>query len=291
MAVFLTVLKVLGIILLILAGLLVIIMLLVLFVPIRYSFSGSINDPEGSSQVLHLDLKKDLAIEGSVRWLRGVFYGGVSAGGKDGEDKFIRMEVRILGKKVPLDRFLQRKEPEEEKKEEKPKEPGEKKTLDQKLEEMLGRIEKLYNRLQDALHVLQSECGTRAREVLFLRLRQIVQSVMPREYGLTGVLGLGDPARSAQVFAVQGYLYPITAGHVAVGTDFELYRYDLHGAARGKICVFSLIYGGIRILLNRDVRRLITRLRRGPGHRSGKGNGSAKAQKTQEQEKTTSAAA
>ena len=119
MAVFLTVLKVLGIALLILAGLLLIIMLLVLFVPIRYSFSGSIDDPEGSSEVLHLDLKKDVAFEGSVRWLLGVFYGGLSAGGKDGDDEFIRVEVRILGKKVPLDRFLRKKEPEEEKKEEK----------------------------------------------------------------------------------------------------------------------------------------------------------------------------
>lgn len=285
MAVFLTVLKVLGIVLLILAGLLLIIMLLVLFVPIRYSFSGSIDDPEGSSEVLHLDLKKDVAFEGSVRWLLGVFYGGLSAGGKDGDDEFIRVEVRILGKKVPLDRFLRKKEPEEEKKEEKPGEPEKKKTLDQKLEEFLNRIEKLYNRLQDVFHVLQSECGTRARAVLFFRLRQIVRNVMPREYGLTGVLGLGDPARSAQVFAVQGYLYPITAGHVAVGTDFELYRYDLHGAAQGRICLFSLAYDGIRILLNRDVRRLITRLRRGPGHRSGK------SQKTQEQGKTSSAAA
>ena len=167
MAVFLTVLKVLGIVLLILAGLLLIIMLLVLFVPIRYSFSGSIDDPEGSSEVLHLDLKKDVAFEGSVRWLLGVFYGGLSAGGKDGDDEFIRVEVRILGKKVPLDRFLRKKEPEEEKKEEKPGEPEKKKTLDQKLEEMLNRIEKLYNRLQDVFHVLQSECGTRARAVLF----------------------------------------------------------------------------------------------------------------------------
>ena len=165
MAVFLTVLKVLGIVLLILAGLLLIIMLLVLFVPIRYSFSGSIDDPEGSSEVLHLDLKKDVAFEGSVRWLLGVFYGGLSVGGKDGDDEFIRVEVRILGKKVPLDRFLRKKEPEEEKKEEKPGEPEKKKTLDQKLEEMLNRIEKLYNRLQDVFHVLQSECGTRAREV------------------------------------------------------------------------------------------------------------------------------
>ena len=211
--------------------------------------------------------------------------GSLSVGGKDGDDEFIRVEVRILGKKVPLDRFLRKKEPEEEKKEEKPGEPEKKKTLDQKLEEMLNRIEKLYNRLQDVFHVLQSECGTRARAVLFFRLRQIVRSVMPREYGLTGVLGLGDPARSAQVFAVQGYLYPITAGHVAVGTDFELYRYDLHGAAQGRICLFSLAYDGIRILLNRDVRRLITRLRRGPGHRSGK------SKKTQEQGKTSSAAA
>ena len=53
MAVFLTVLKVLGIVLLVLLAFLLIIMLLVLFVPFRYSFSGGVNDPEGSTEILH----------------------------------------------------------------------------------------------------------------------------------------------------------------------------------------------------------------------------------------------
>ena len=65
MAVFLTVLKVLGIVLLVLLAFLLIIMLLVLFVPFRYSFSGGVNDPEGSTEILHLDPKKDISMEGA----------------------------------------------------------------------------------------------------------------------------------------------------------------------------------------------------------------------------------
>lgn len=284
MAVFLTLLKVLGIVLLVLLAFLLIIMLLVLFVPFRYSFSGGVNDPEGSTEILHLDPKKDISMEGNVRWLLGLLYAGAVVGGGDEQDPLVRVEARFLGRKIPLDKILERKE--KEKEEEKPKEPEkaeEKKTLDEKIEAVLQRIEKISRRIEDALYVLQTEYGMRAKELILKRILYMIEKTLPSEWGLTGVLGLGDPARSAQVFAVQGYLYPVTAGHVSIGTDYELYRFDLQGAARGKIRLFTFVYGGIRILLCRDVWRLIRRLRRGPapvrngnGHRYGSGRGNSK---------------
>ena len=185
------------------------------------------------------------------------------------------MEVRIFGRKYPIEKLLKKKEElREEEKEEKPEEPEEKKTLEEKIEAALQRVERLTRRIDDALRALQTEYGVRAKEVIVMRILHMIEQVMPTQWGLTGVLGLGDPARSAKVFAVQGYLYPLTAGHVAIGTDYELYRYDLRGAARGKIRIITFVYGGIRLLLSRDVRRLLRRLRRGPapGHRYTRGN-------------------
>ena len=274
MAVFLTVLKVLGIVILVLLALLLILMLLVLFVPFRYSFSGGINDPEGDTRAFHLDPKKDISAEGSVRWLLGALNVTGAVGGEE-EAGAARMELRIFGIKYPIDKLLKKKEElREEEKEEKPKEPEEKKTLEEKIEAALQRVERLTRRIDDALRALQTEYGVRAKEVIIMRILYMIEQVMPTQWGLTGVLGLGDPARSAKVFAVQGYLYPLTAGHVAIGTDYELYRYDLRGAARGKIRIITFVYGGIRLLLSRDVRRLLRRLRRGPapGHRYTNGN-------------------
>lgn len=279
MAVLLTVLKVLGIVLLVLLAVLLVLMLCVLFVPFRYSFSGAIDDPEGSTRAFHLNPKKDISANGEVRWLLGAFHFTTAVGGGDEQTDLVQMELRIFGKKIPIDRFLRRAthEDEEEKKEE-AKAPGEKKSLEEKIEAVLGRVEKLYRRMEDILYVLQTEYGLQAKDVVLARILYMIESVLPSEWGLTGVIGLGDPARSASVFAVQGLLYPVTAGHVAVGTDYELYRYDLHGAARGAVQLFPFLYGGIRILLSRDVRRVVRRIRRGPspGHRYGNGSKNGK---------------
>lgn len=273
MAVLLTVLKVLGIVLLVLFALLLVLMLLVLFVPFRYSFSGGIDDPEGSSRIFHLDPEKDISLSGEIRWLLGAFHLSADVGG-GGQGGPVRLDLRILGRRYPLEKFLNRpgKEKKEEK-EEKPGEPKEKKSIEEKIESVLKRVEKLYRRMEDVLYVLQTEYGMRAREVVLQRILRMIETVLPTEWGMTGVVGLGDPARSARVFAIQGFLYPVTAGHVAVGTDYELYRYDLRGAARGGLRLFPFLYGGIRILLCRDVRRVLRRIRRGPasGHRRGNG--------------------
>lgn len=283
MAVLLTVLKVLGIVFLVLLAILLVLMLLVLFVPFRYSFSGEIDDPEGSSRLFHLDPQKDLSMSGDIRWLLGAFHLSAEIGGGDGKGSPVRLNLRIFGFRYPLDRFLNRpkKDGTEEKK--KPKAPEEKKSLEEKIEAVLARVEKLYRRMEDVLYVLQTEYGTRAKEVVLSRILRMIEAVLPYEWGITGVIGLGDPARSARVFAVQGFLYPVTSGHVAIGTEYELYRFDLRGAARGALQLFPFLYGVIRILLCRDVRRVLGRIRRGPaaGHRYG--NGRTKARNRQQE--------
>lgn len=264
----LKVLKVLGIILLILLAVLLILALLLLFVPFRYSISGEIRDPEGSEQLLHLQPGRDLSLEAEMRWLAGLLHARLLAGSSS-PGGACSMEVRLLGRRVPVDRLLRRKRPgKEEREEEKPPETEEKRSLDERIERILGRIEKVHRRLEDAGSALGTSYGIRAREVLSQRLLEILEIVLPDQWALSGVLGLGDPARSAKVFAVEGFLYPVTARHVSVGVEYDLFRYDLQGAAQGAVRTAPIVYAGARMLLNRDVRRLIRRLRRGPaGHR------------------------
>lgn len=162
MAVLLTVLKVLGIVFLVLLAVLIILMLCVLFVPFRYSFSGAIDDPEGSTRVFHLDPKKDISAAGEVRWLLGAFHFTTAVGGGDDQTALVRMDLRIFGKRVPVDQFLKRAEHEdEEEKKEETGTPGEKKSLEEKIEAVLRRVEKLYLKMEDVLNVLHSQYGER----------------------------------------------------------------------------------------------------------------------------------
>ena len=267
MAVVLAALRILGIALLVVLAVVLLMILLVLLVPFRYSFSGKVDDPEGSSEPVHLDLRQDLAFSADVRWLLGILHVSVSY---DGTGK---LQAKVFGFPLPLDKILHRKKKGQEDKPKAPSEPEAQKTLEERIEGVLVRIEKLHARICDALTVLGTDYGMRAKEKVLFRLLKMVESTLPAKWGLAGVLGLGDPARSAKVFAVQGYLYPVTAGHVAVGTDFDLYRYDLQGAAQGSIRLGTFVYAGIRLVLDGDVRRLIRRLRRGPGtHRNGNGH-------------------
>ena len=269
MAVLLTVLKVLGIILLVLLAVLLLLVLIILFVPFRYSFSGGIRDPEGSEKLLHLQLKRDASLEAEVRWLAGAVHARALAGSASPEGG-CSLELKLFGFKIPLERLLHRKKDgEKEKEEEKPPETKEKRSLDERIEEILNKVERVHRRLEDMVNALGTSYGIRARQVLAQRLLDLLETVLPQRWALSGVLGLGDPARSAGVFAVQGFLYPVTAGHVSVGVEYDLFRYDLQAAAQGGIRIAPFVYAGLRIILNRDVRRLIKRLRRGPSGQNG----------------------
>ncbi len=269
MMLFLTALKILGTILLMLLLALLIIALAiglsVLFVPFRYSFSGNMNDPQGSSELVHIDFKKDLSFEGEVRWFLGAVRAALSYDGT------MDMSIKLFGSSdaalllFGLLMMIKGDKEEPEEKEEKPPAAKEEKSIEDRIDAALSRAGRLYDRVDDALYVLGTERGSRAIEAIKKRLLPALASLLPEKWGLTGVIGLGDPAASAKVFAVQGFLYPVTAGHVALDTDYELYRYDLHGSAAGSIRLSKLVFGaGVRLLINKDVRYFLKRLRRGP---------------------------
>ena len=264
----LTVLKILGFAVLIILLLVLILLLLVLFFPIRYSFAGRVNDPEGSSEILHLDLKKDVSGLMEISWLMGLVRAEASF------DEKPCLKAKIFGISIPCSRLLKNMEKGKKGKEKKEEKKEEKKyTIDEKIEYVLNKIEKILVSIDDLIYVLNTERGYRTRQFLTRAVLPPVLSLAPDEWGITGVIGLGDPARSAKVFSVQGLLYPVTAGHVAIGTEYELYRYDLAAASRGRIRVFSLVRAIIRVIMYRDFRRMIKRIRRGPSDSAENGNG------------------
>ena len=57
---------------------------------------------------------------------------------------------------------------------------------------------------------------------------------------------------------------PVTAGHLVLTPEFYHYIYDLKFAAEGRVRVFVAVRAGVALLLNKNFRRFIRMLRKGP---------------------------
>ena len=266
-----TILKVLGILLLVLLCLLLLILCLVLFVPIRYSAQGKYDDPRGHQGVLPERFKERASGQADVTWLwKAVRLRVQYPGGEP-------ISARVFGFKLPLEKFLHKEKkeekPREEKKEKKEKKPSE--SVWQKLEKIPDKIDDLIWKKDYYVKVLSGSCGRDTIRRVKKEVLQILSSVLPRNWVFGGTVGLGDIVRGANLMEAAGYTYPVTAGHLFITPNWEEYQFDLTAAFDGKITLCVIVFAGLRLILSKNVRRFIKKIRRGPGPKGAAGGGKA----------------
>ena len=101
-----------------------------------------------------------------------------------------------------------------------------------------------------------------AIRVGFYELGEIIRHVLPRKLEVFGIVGTGDPASTGQIMAIQGMLYPWHKGNIQLEPDFEEKYIEGELHLKGIIRLGTLGICGLRILLNKNVRRLIRILRK-----------------------------
>ena len=131
MAIFLTVLKWLGIILLILLALVLIILLVVLLVPLKYEARAAVNDPDSHEQFPVSVLKEQSNAAVTVSWFLGALKVIAAYPSKE------LLCVKVFGKDIGIMDKLskgKKEEPEEEKQEPKEEKEEDNRTLAEKAE-------------------------------------------------------------------------------------------------------------------------------------------------------------
>ena len=101
-----------------------------------------------------------------------------------------------------------------------------------------------------------------AIRVGFYELGRILKHVQPQKFEVAGIVGTGDPASTGQILAIQGMLYPWHKGNIRLEPDFEEKHIEGEFHLKGRIRLGTLGICGLRILLNKNVRRLIRILRK-----------------------------
>ncbi len=143
-------------------------------------------------------------------------------------------------------------------------------------EKLSGKFSKIADRLRGMQHktdqlkqqavyykkIWDQPQTRQAIRVGFYELGRILKHVQPQKFEVAGIVGTGDPASVGQILAVQGMLYPWHKGNIRLEPDFEEKHIEGELHLKGRIRLGTLGICGLRILLNKNVRRLIRILRK-----------------------------
>lgn len=305
LGILLTILKIIGIILLVLIGLILLAVAVILLVPIRYHGEGA---------------REEKILSGNVKltWLLHM----ISASASLSEDG-TKIRVCLFGKtiypktKKPPKKSKAKKMPKQEatkksEKSEKPKQqsdtvskevatiyepqkpnpelPKKEKSarpdVKSKFEDIKQKllavkekfidgkagIQKIKNKIDYWKNLLTSDPMKEAMEFLWKKTKGLLHHILPRR--MTGRIHFGfeDPSKTGKTLAYFSMLYPFTKENLVIEPEFETEELILEGdiAFRGRIRLGYLVYVALSVVLNKNIRRQYKRLRQG-GNKDGEG--------------------
>ena len=260
MAVFLTILKWVGIILLVLLALILVILLIVLLVPIKYNARAAVEDPERHEEFPVAVLREKSEVNALISWLFGAVKILVAFPG----DELIAMKV--FGKDIGLMDRLKKDETgekeEEEASEEKEEEEKEETSLEKRLEVLAAKAEKIINAVDYVHRVLTGSCGRRAFRKVSRRLLNILDSLMPDHWKIRGNVGLNDPCLNGRFSGFTSILMPFMDEHLGIDTEWDLYRCDMEAEMDGKFRLITPLKETVPLVFDKDCRKVLKKLRK-----------------------------
>ena len=239
--------KILGIVLLVLLA----IVALVLFVPVRYKAAGTVKnvpDPEDEEGKLSGgSLLRGTQGTFDATWLLHLlhfraFFEGTLAG----------FELRLAGFRINLPgKGEEEEEPEEEEKE--------KKSLRERLPELIAELPEKMKRFSEdgeGLRRIASDDATAASlKKAMGAVGKLLKRLRPKRWSAAGVIGLNDPADTGNLFAVIGAAYPFVSEHLDVAAQFERPAADLTAQAEGSVRVIGVIAAAAAFWFDKNVRK------------------------------------
>ena len=90
----------------------------------------------------------------------------------------------------------------------------------------------------------------------------MLKSIRPRKLTADLLVGTGSPDSTGYVMAVAGMLYPVFGKSVNITPDFENTIFEGRIFLKGKITVFVILLQALKIFMDKELRRLLKRLKR-----------------------------
>lgn len=241
MDIILAVLQWLGWNLLIFLLLILCIVLLVLFVPVRYEAEG--------------EFKESQWVKGRVHWLLHLF--GVRVVYED-ELVFIEIKILWIQKNFTFELNQEKEEtPKEKPQKEKKQNSGEKQSMISKIRGILHRIKELYPKIKK---IITDDRNKAAVSHIKDELIYIVKLFLPENSKIDGIFSTGSPDTTGQAYGIIACLPMMYENDWKLLPDFAGEEAYFHGSFRGegKIYIFKLLGSILRIVFDKNCQRMYT---------------------------------
>lgn len=293
--VLLLILKIIGITLLAILGLLLVVLALVLFVPIFYRVKV-IHNPEQTRVTARVSFLPPFLIA-SVQYVKKLSYKVRIFGlalldsekpkkskkpkkekenKKDKKDKKKKPESAEQEKAEQEDVFAPleqpgalpeyKPEPEQipQQEPEKEKKPGLFKKIKDKIQKIretirttVNKIKKLLHQKDEVVRILQKDESKRVLAFVWKKLKRLLGHVFPRKIKGYVAFGADNPATTGQVLGILGVVYAKTGQLLEIRPNFCEKQLDCDILIKGHIQVFTLLMIAIKVALNKELRQLI----------------------------------
>lgn len=283
LTVVLSILKWIGITILILLGILIFLLCLLLFVPIRYKADGSFKDSykvqARASWLLHmvsfsLEYGKEQSLHIKLRIFGIPVFDNLKKRNKTRKTTRIQTSPEIVGASAV--RHTEKETPRTEEQVEDGKIPDRTDRLADKAQKkhvfskaigifrnikytiyrICDTIKKIRDNITYYIELLKKESTRAALSACKKQFLRIFKNLKPQKYQVNLHIGMEDPAVMGDILGIWGMLYPIHQGYVDICPDFEQVVLEGDFYCKGRVTVYVYIWTVIIVVFDKDIRRL-----------------------------------
>ncbi len=138
---------------------------------------------------------------------------------------------------------------------------GKIKNLQDQFKGAASKAEKLLSQVRRVMEFLQSDLFRQVFEAAKRELTAIIRHILPRTVRGEVDFGAEDPGTTGEILAGIAMIYPMLPKHLHIRPDFENRMFDCDLTVKGRIRTAVLLFHGVRLLLNKQVRQLISKVR------------------------------
>lgn len=272
LAILLTILKVTGIVLLCIIGLVLFVLLIVLFVPIRYKADGFYKDSDynvkaKASWLLHV-VTVSFDLKASKEPVIKVF--GIKLKGKKKKDEEegetaeettedVTKEAKVETKEEAVEEIKEESTDEQfseetaKDEEDKRSEKKDKRSKDKKE----FKSESVYDKIKRYVDIIKSDEFKESFALVKKQLCRLLKAILPGKWEINASLGFEDPSLTGYVCAVSGAMYMWFRKHIHIVGDFDEEKIDAKAYFKGRIYIVVLVYVFLRVWFNKKIRHTI----------------------------------
>ena len=131
------------------------------------------------------------------------------------------------------------------------------KSIPQKIQDLRDKGRQMVERFQEIRDYFLGECNKEVIKDILAVLKKMVRHVLPRTFRGRVEFGLEDPYVMGQILALLGMLMPLYQDKLEVYPDFEEEKLKGDFFCKGRIIPGYLLFYVLKLLLNKEVRRVI----------------------------------